>query len=244
MFWRVLADRLTRTVSTYMPKSMSIYFVPDVLDKELLEALRTDLKSGVFVDGRSTASGQAAKVKNNEQLELAGNMGLSQAIANALLSNERFREITLARKIRQTQFARYRKGMGYGQHLDKAIFPGESPVRADMSVTIFLSDDYEGGELVIFGPTGEQRVKLPSGHAVIYPSGALHAVDTVTAGERLVAITWVQSHIRDPQLRLICSELLEVGAHLASLPESPEAAQALLLLAKSRNNLMRKFSEF
>ncbi len=223
---------------------MSVFFVRDVFDPQALADLRAAVESREFVDGKSTASGNARKVKHNLQLELMASADLARVVTQALLGNARFRSLTFTRKIRQPQFARYLVGMAYGAHLDAPIFTGENPIRADLSVTLFLSDDYEGGELIIYTSTGEERVKLPAGHAVIYPADTLHSVAPVTSGERLVAVTWIQSHVRDPQMRLILSELGEVVTYLRALPESPENTQALFLASKSRDNLMRKIAEF
>ena len=44
----------------------------------------------------------------------------------------------------------------------------------------------------------ELRFKLKPGEAIIYPSDSLHQVMPVTKGERLVAITFIQSRIQDP----------------------------------------------
>jgi PKHD-type hydroxylase len=224
---------------------MSILFVPDLLDAAALEELRKELESGRFVDGRRTAAGPAAEVKRNLQLEQPENEPTRAAVLllNALAANERFRSFTLARAIRRPEFARYETGMSYGLHLDAPIQGGRPPVRADLSVTVFLSDasEYEGGELVIHTRTGEQAVKLPAGHTVVYPSDTLHRVSTVTAGERLVAVTWVQSHVRDPQMREILADLDAASARLARQGGDPEALQ---LLAKSRDNLLRRVAEF
>ena len=116
-------------------------------------------------------------------------------------------------------------------------------MRADLATTVFLSaeDEYEGGELVIQTRTGEQSVKLPAGAAVVYPSDTLHRVARVTAGRRLVAVTWIQSHVRDPQMREILTDLGAVAAQLANTAPDSEA---LLLLSRSRDNLLRKVAEF
>jgi len=50
-------------------------------------------------------------------------------------------------------FSRYEVGMYYGDHVDNTIMDIQTgdPIRADLSVTIFLEDSssYDGGELVI-----------------------------------------------------------------------------------------------
>lgn len=224
---------------------MGLEVVPEVLDADALEALLEELSEGVFVDGRRTASGQAAAVKHNLQLEQSDETPDPAALRllDALARSDRFRAITFARAIRRPEFARYEEGMEYGLHLDAPIQGGRPPVRADLAVTVFLSEPsaYEGGELVIRTRTGEQAVKLPAGHAVVYPADTLHRVAKVVRGERLVAVTWVQSHVRDPQLREILMDLdTVVGRIGAAAPESDE----FLILSRCRDNLLRKVAEF
>ena len=86
--------------------------------------------------------------------------------------------------------------------------PGQQ-YRSDVSTTVFLNepDDYVGGELVINTSFGEQKIKLAAGAAVVYPSSSLHHVAEVTAGTRLVAVTWTQSIIRDPARRELLYQL-------------------------------------
>ncbi|MFN4090666.1 MAG: 2OG-Fe(II) oxygenase, partial [Alphaproteobacteria bacterium] len=76
----------------------------------------------------------------------------------------------------------------YGWHTDSTLrfLPDGSCLRTDISATLFLSDpsDYEGGELTIEDTYGVSRVKLPAGSLVVYPSGSIHEVTPVTAGER------------------------------------------------------------
>ena len=50
------------------------------------------------------------------------------------------------------------------------------------------------------------------GEAVIYPSTTLHEVRPVTAGERLVSITFIESMIADQQQRALVYQLNEIAA--------------------------------
>ena len=82
-------------------------------------------------------------------------------------------------------------------------------VRSDLSATLFLADpdSYDGGELVIEDSFGEQRVKLPAGHMVLYPASSVHRVEPVTRGIRVASFFWVQSMVRDDGARRILFEL-------------------------------------
>jgi PKHD-type hydroxylase len=114
--------------------------------------------------------------------------------------------------------------------------------RSDVAVTVFLSapEEYDGGELVIRGASGAQTVKLPAGDAVLYPAGTLHHVRPVTHGERLVAVTWVQSLVRDAARRELLYGLnLAREKLLASAPGAEETAQ----VNAAYMNLIRMWSD-
>jgi PKHD-type hydroxylase len=82
-------------------------------------------------------------------------------------------------------------------------------MRSDLSATLFLSDptSYDGGELVVEGGFGAQAVKLAAGDLVLYPSSSLHQVTPVTRGERICAITWMQSAVADASARELLYDL-------------------------------------
>ena len=84
--------------------------------------------------------------------------------------------------------------------------PTAERVRTDVSCTVFLSDpdEYDGGELTVADTYGTRGVKLPAGHAVLYPGTSLHQVTPVTRGQRLACFFWVESLVRsDEQRRLL-----------------------------------------
>ena len=76
---------------------------------------------------------------------------------------------------------------------------------------------------------------------ITYPSTSLHRVETVTQGVRLVAVSWVQSLIRDPNEREILFELETTRQTLFSKYGKTEEFD---LVAKSCTNLLRKWAEF
>ena len=114
--------------------------------------------------------------------------------------------------------------------------------RSDVSITVFISDinEYDGGELIIHGSFGMQEVKLPSGSVVVYPSSSLHEVAEVTRGERLVAVTWAQSYVRDDRQREILASLAQVKDKMNAIaPDAIETDQVHHIYA----NLLRMWAE-
>ncbi|MCB1738661.1 MAG: Fe2+-dependent dioxygenase, partial [Gammaproteobacteria bacterium] len=138
--------------------------------------------------------------------------------------------------------ARYTPGMAYGEHIDDPIMGTGQKFRTDISMTVFLNapEAYDGGDLIAETPFGRQTVKLPAGDAVIYPSGSLHQVGEVTAGERLVAVAWIQSMIRDPQRRQLLYELNQAREKLLVIaPGNSETRQ----IDHTYINLVRMWAE-
>ncbi|CAG0906174.1 unnamed protein product [Cyprideis torosa] len=133
--------------------------------------------------------------------------------------------------------------MQYGDHIDDPIMgPAQGRYRPDVSITLFLNspDDYKGGELLIHGSFGQQTVKLPAGHAIMYPSGSLHRVCEVTAGMRLVAVTWAQSMIRDPGERELLFNLNQAREALLAEDSTSDIAKKV---DHTYINLVRKWAD-
>jgi len=169
------------------------------------------LDASEFVSGKQTASGRAAEVKDNLQLVLsqAGSQKVMQTVLDALIRSEPFYYATYPKNAYPPRINRYDVGMSYGNHVDKAVMQLKEPQRTDISMTLFLNapEEYDGGELVLVSSSGEQRIKLPAGSLVAYPSTCLHRVENVTRGTRFAAITWIQSLVRDPVQRDLLSDM-------------------------------------
>ncbi len=205
-----------------------LMIIPDLLDSTVLEEIRTLLKGVDFVDGKLSAGRDAQRVKRNEEMRADQKLTarLNQLVLGTLYEHPTFQAAAMPLKLSSAFFVRYDVGMSYGRHIDDAVMgPQSEQYRADISVTVFLSapESYEGGELIIESGYGEQNVKLPAGHAVLYPSGNLHRVTEVTAGERLVAVTWAQSMVRDPQHRATLYDLYIVKETLLGISPDAEA---------------------
>ena len=218
--------------------------IPELLNAAQLEKIHELLDRARFVDGRLTAGMAASKVKANE--ELAPEPELLQRLYRIVMAsvghNATFRSAALPAKVADFIFARYQPGMRYGDHVDDPIMGQGAKFRTDVSMTIFLNppESYDGGELMIRTPFGEQQVKLPAGHAVVYPSASVHRVAEVTRGERLVALTWIQSFVRDAAQRELLYELDQSREHL--LKTDPES-DVTKNIDRSYVNLLRMWAE-
>ena len=137
---------------------------------------------------------------------------------------------------------RYAVGMDYGDHCDAAILGGSTPMRADLSATLFVSDpgDYDGGELVTDLIPGGHATKLPAGDLILYPSTSVHHVTPVTRGERIAMIFWVQSMVRDAERRVL---LYTLGNTLNSLDERLAKTAELTQLYTCYYNLVRMWAD-
>jgi len=199
--------------------------IPKVLTKDKLTVIQTILAKSNFVDGKLSAGMAAERVKNNEELARDAKeiQQLNNLVMGSLVQHPAYQYATLPSKIASPFYARYRPGMTYGNHVDDPVMgPPQGRYRSEVSTTVFLNepDNYEGGELVIRTPFGDQQIKLPAGHAVVYPSSSLHHVAEVTQGERLVAVTWAQSMVRDAARRELLYELNQARESL--LKQRPE----------------------
>lgn len=218
-------------------------FIDDVLDAAMLSSVRTAAAALSFRDGRATAGWHARTVKANRQAAPSAALkSVQRQLTDALDAHEIVRAAALPARIAPPLVSRYGPGEAYGPHVDDAVM-GAPPLRSDVSLTLFLSDpqDYDGGELVAESASGEEAVKLPAGAAAMYASTTLHRVAPVTRGERLVAVTWIQSLVRDPGARAILFDLDRArrAAFAADGPDSP----VFPLLAKTYANLLRRWAE-
>jgi PKHD-type hydroxylase len=214
--------------------------IADVLPQGELEEIRATLGAMRFEDGRATAGWSAKLVKDNEQARDGAALSLlRERVARAILENEVFSLAARPKALTPLIFSRYGQGKHYGTHIDNPLMDG---LRTDMSFTLFLADPdtYEGGELVIESMAGEEEVKLPAGHLVAYSSTTLHRVAPVTRGERLAAVGWAQSYIRDSAKRELLFDLETARRNLfAQHGKTPEFD----LLAKTGANLFRMWAE-
>ncbi len=218
-----------------------MYRVLQILTDAEVSQCRQIAASAPFVDGKVTNPHNTAK--QNEQLhDPRAYQQSSEILKQALSRSPEFLEFAFPVAMAPPMMTRYKPEMKYGAHADAAFIqlPGAT-IRSDLSCTIFLNDptDYDGGELHLRLGDAELTFKLKPGEAIVYPSDSLHQVVPVTKGERLVAITFIQSRIQDPFRRNMLFELNEVAA-LEGLKMSPENFGRLQLV---QQNLLRYWAD-
>ncbi len=219
--------------------------IPNILDANKLSSIRDMLGKVEFIDGKHSAGQAASRVKNNQEMKQGTQQAefLDHLLMGSLAENADFRSGALPYRVAQPVFARYTQGMLYGDHVDDPIMgSGPEKFRTDVSITVFLNDpeDYDGGELIINTTYGEKSVKLPAGSAVLYPSASVHRVTEITRGERLAAIVWLQSMVRDPGQRELLYQLDQARNQLLTdKPDAPETKQ----VDRSYVNLVRMWSD-
>ncbi len=214
--------------------------IPVLNDAEIAECRRIAAATP-FVEGRITNPHNTAK--QNEQLhDQNAYQQSSELLRQALVRSPEFIQFAFAVALAPPLITRYKPGMKYGAHADAAFIqlPGAT-LRSDLSCTIFLNDpdSYDGGELLVGLGDAKLSFKLKPGEAIVYPSDSFHEVAAVTRGERLVAITFIQSRIQDPFKRNLLYELNEVAA-LEGLKMDPENYGRLQLI---QQNLLRYWSD-
>jgi len=219
--------------------------IPNVLDKEDISVIQDLMASANFHEGTISAGSEAKRVKNNHEMFISDTemQRLNNLLMGKLVQNPTYIATAFAAKIAAPYYAKYSEGMHYGKHVDDPVMgPANQRYRSDISITLFLNepDDYDGGELTISTAFGEQKIKLNAGDAVLYPSSSTHQVAKVTRGERLVAVTWLQSTIRDPAKREILYNLSQARESL--IQKSP-ASKELEQLSNGYVNLLRMWSD-
>ena len=219
--------------------------IKGILDQNQLAAAHKLIAAGKYSDGSSSAGMAARRVKHNEELTLtqAHMSDLNNLVMNSLVNHPVYRSAALPLRIAAPYYAHYTKGMSYGEHVDDPIMgQGSELYRSDISITIFLNSpaDYDGGELVIQTSFGEQQIKLPAGDAVLYPSSSTHRVAEVSRGERLVAVSWVQSLVQEPERRALLHDMNQARETL--LRDKPNAEETRQV-NQSYVNLVRMWSD-
>ncbi|WP_022682994.1 Fe2+-dependent dioxygenase [Sphingobium bisphenolivorans] len=222
--------------------------IPDLLDARAVAQVRALIDAAQWVDGNITSGHQSALAKRNLQLpeDAPEAQQAGQIVLEALGRSPLFIAAALPLKIFPPLFNSYAGGQAFGTHVDNAVRIQQGSgfrLRSDLSITVFLeeAEAYEGGELTVETNFGVQRVKLPAGHAVLYPSSSLHRVEPVTSGRRVASFFWIQSMVRDDGARQMLFDL-DSSIQALAVDRGHDDAQ-VIRLTSVYHNLLRRWSD-
>jgi len=222
--------------------------IPDLLNPAQLARIRELVEQGDWVDGNITSGHQSALAKDNFQLpeESPASLAAGEVVLSALGNHPLFIAAALPLRVFRPLFNSYSVGQKFDTHVDNAVRIESRTgvrVRSDLSITVFLEDpaEYDGGDLTVETNFGVQQVKLPAGHAVLYPSSSLHRVEPITRGRRLASFFWIQSMIRDDAARAILFDLDRSVQEMASDVGHDHAA--VIRLTGVYHNLLRLWAD-
>ncbi len=221
-----------------------IFHVPAVLSPERLAEVLRIKDTLAFVDGKATAGWHAKLVKQNRQAAASEALQtLQKIVIDAIASHPVIRAFALPQRISPPLISSYAGGENYGLHVDEAIMGhGDGALRTDISVTVFLTEPatYDGGELEVQTPGGSTAIKFEAGAAALYPSTTLHRVRPVTSGERVVAVAWIQSLVRNAEQREI---LYDLDRTRRIVFEARGKSEVFDTLSKTHANLQRMWAD-
>jgi len=222
----------------------------NILSAEEIQTARQWLGAQApWIDGRTSAGGQALAHKRNEQLaqDSAEAQHLRALVLAALHRDPLFFSAALPKKIFDPLFNRYSGETNfYGAHVDGAVLHAKATaqwVRSDISCTLFLAspEEYDGGELLIREAMGERRIKLPAGDMILYPSSTVHQVTEVTRGARIASFFWIESMVRSTEQRQL---LFDMDMDLLRLRRNVgETDPAVVGLTGTYHNLLRMWAD-
>jgi PKHD-type hydroxylase len=222
--------------------------LPELLTPQEVAHAQQLLHDAPWTDGRKGTGELARQVKNNEQLDHDSEAArtIREMVLRSLDRNPSFFSAALPKKVFPPRVNRYGgESNFYGKHIDGSVryLPGSGHrLRTDVSCTVFLCDpsDYDGGELEISDTYGQQSIKLPAGHAVLYPGTSLHQVKPVTRGQRVACFFWVESLVRSDEQRRM---LYELDMNLLALRRRHGDSEQTLALTGVYHNMLRMWAD-
>ena len=188
---------------------MSQQYIRTILSEDDLKVIHSLLPKIKWIDGLISLEGDGDEdlrhqlKRNIQQAERSSiTEAISQIIVDNLNQDGRFINHTMAQHTAEPMIVKMGPGSWYRAHQDNYD-------NGNYSTTLFLSEPetYEGGQLHLIDASLEVYHKLPAGDAVTYSTGTTHEVKEVTEGERIAAVFWTRSRIKDNDIRGVLTDL-------------------------------------
>lgn len=181
---------------------MKNYITRKVLNEDELIEIKKILSQLEWRDGLKTATGIKKDTKNNLE---SSDEKVNKIIMNSMDRDLLFHSFVIPKSSNSCIISKMMTGGYYHVHHD-------SYENGDYSTTVFLNepDEYEGGELCLFIDNEEVSIKLNAGEAITYSTGIFHKVNEVTSGERIVAVFWTHTTLKDRFMREVYSDVNKI----------------------------------
>tara|TARA_Y100000004_G_scaffold184562_1_gene233745 strand:- start:543 stop:1223 length:681 start_codon:yes stop_codon:yes gene_type:complete len=171
----------------------------DIIPNEIIDYISKDWNEEWFHSGNNTNPEKLKKNLQMDQNNLWNNY--CSTVQPYLKKSKVLNNMFLGTKHSVPLFSWYKEGMEYGYHNDnypiRQVYP-------NLNYTVYLNDDFEGGELIIKVGNVEVVTKPEKGKFIIYDSNLQHRVAPVTKGERKVMLGWMETEIKDSFHRNLC----------------------------------------
>ena len=205
-----------------------------VSEDEASDLLKALLKEN-WEEGKNTARGSIIN-KNNSQILFSPQSEWYSKLATLLFRNSAIVGNARPRYLVAPMANSYKQGSYYDWHFDS---PTMGSRRADLSFTLFLTppDEYDGGELEIETDYKNLVSKGKAGEILLYPTEFRHRVLEVSKGQRVCIVGWIESWVKDPNLR---SDILSLETIIKDLAESNSEDKHLDNLKRVYRNMRRR----
>lgn len=158
----------------------------------------------MVIDREASTADNIVKVEDQRRVSERVDLGPRRLEVNQLVETI-FRDMAnnyVGRRLdwyEAPELMRYRAGGLYIKHADSQNMNPDTRqwtkvIDRDLSLLVYLNDDYEGGALRF--DKFRYRLRPRAGMAVLFPSDNryVHAAERVTAGERYVIVSWASVH--------------------------------------------------
>lgn len=187
-----------------------------VLEEERALQIAETLRGMPWREGFTKS--KAKSIKKNQEIRADDGLGIDNLLKEI---SDRIRDHAiwsdqLIKGMAEPRFNCYRDGGAYDEHSD-AAFMGKQVI-TDLACTLFLSDGFSGGELVI----NNVRFTCKPGVAIVYDCWRPHKVTPVTSGDRIAFLTWFESWVQDSTKRELLNSLHSVAVRATNQKDFAE----------------------
>lgn len=191
------------------PPPFGLFMFEDFLDKATCEDLvayaeQCEGQPLMVIDNEASTPDNIVRVRDQRRITERVNLGERRGEINELIKTT---FVDLAKQCVGAQLdwfeapdlMRYRSGGFYVSHADSENMDPENRtwekvIDRDLSMLIYLNDDFEGGALSFYKLNYQIRPR--AGAAVMFPSDQrfLHQAEEVTKGVRYAIVSWASVH--------------------------------------------------